>query len=229
MYDDSNMAIRMFEYSFEAARREQIDIDGIPTLPFPEVRVIYLQGGPKTSEYLPLRLLFPDGKSTLFTVPVIRLEDYGPAELEKRKLLVLIPFTILHIREQARRTTDNTELRKLGIELEELVINVKRILERGVSGGLLTNADYDDILFILRNLTDELYRKGKQLKEAEMIGDDKFWEEAYRQRAENRKYEALEQELVRVQQEKDQEQLRNQALEAELRKYKSIYGPVNSE
>jgi hypothetical protein len=86
--NDASMAVRIFEYSFAAAKADQAQEDGVITLTFPKAMVIYLEANSKTPREHSLRLQFPDGTYYTFKAGGFRLSEQSIEDLEEMEKTV---------------------------------------------------------------------------------------------------------------------------------------------
>jgi hypothetical protein len=147
--NDSNMAIRIFEYGYAQALKDRETKGGLIVLPFPRMIVIYLEAGGSTPDVLTVRMRFPDGTEHDFNVKTLKLLDYSVEELAEQGLTALLPFYIIRLRKAACKAKTDEERGKVEADFKELVLQLKDAIERSTGKGLLTD---DDIATLLERL-----------------------------------------------------------------------------
>ncbi|GHV47101.1 hypothetical protein AGMMS49546_36340 [Spirochaetia bacterium] len=163
--NDLNMAIRVFRYGFEESLRSRTVKDGEITLPFPQVRVIYWETTRKTPDKLTLNLVFPDGKIHKYRVKTFKFLDHSIAELEQRKMSILLPFYVLKLRKQVKAAKTSKRRQELAKEMELLLNELTDTAERSARAGILDNHDLADVIKQINRLHHELYQGYNEFKE----------------------------------------------------------------
>ncbi|GHU47067.1 hypothetical protein FACS1894200_01850 [Spirochaetia bacterium] len=169
--DRNLMVIRMFYYDFaEGERNSTIGEDKILTINFPEARVIYLESGPQ-SDSLNLRIKYPNGTSTLYTVPVFKVLEHTVKELEDRKLCLLLPFYALKLRRRIAEAKSGSRRQALFGELSAIRADLEAAVSRSVEAGILNRDDEQKVQDSLEKLFSHLYTKYTEYKGVEsMVG-----------------------------------------------------------
>lgn len=94
--NDERMAFRMWEYDVKLALRNFKLSENQMEFNFPKSCVVYIaRNGNYPEDGLELKINFQDGQHILFKVPVIRLQDYGIDEINRKKLWLFYPFMVL--------------------------------------------------------------------------------------------------------------------------------------
>ena len=130
MYEDEEIEFRVFDYGYRYALREGAGED---ILRFPEPRVIQLyrhNGMPDTKTLI---LDFGIQGSFEYKIPVFKLLEHSIEELSRRRMIILIPFMLLKLRDSLKkeRTLENMEaLRKLVLDDIILSLTVSRLKNR---------------------------------------------------------------------------------------------------
>lgn len=113
--NDRRIVFRMFDYGYgHAFQKREYDGDGY-VLHFPRPVVIYLYYEGTVPDEYTLTLEFDEGKKTFeYTVPVVKLTELSVEELNRRKMVILIPFHLLKLRQWLKEGKVTEEsLRKL--------------------------------------------------------------------------------------------------------------------
>ena len=84
--EDSTMILRMVEYDFAIGLEYAEKEDGIYQFRFPHSCVLYLRGD-NSKDCMNLKLVFPDGQSVNYKVPVLRMQWYSLEELLEKIFL----------------------------------------------------------------------------------------------------------------------------------------------
>ncbi|GHV91139.1 hypothetical protein AGMMS50268_16420 [Spirochaetia bacterium] len=163
--NDLNMAIRVFRYGFEESLRSKTEKDGEITLSFPQVRVIYWETTRKTQDVLTLNLKFPDGKIHKYQVKTFKFLDYSIAELEQRKMSILLPFYVLKLRKQVKAAKTGKRRQELAKEMEILIDQLVHAAKRSANTGVLDNDDSADVIKQMNHLLHEIYQDYNEFKE----------------------------------------------------------------
>ncbi len=169
MYEDGKIIMRVFDYGYRHDLTQQTDPD---ILEFPEPVIVYLYEDSHVPEYQELLIRFGSHGTFTYRVPTIRYLKMDREELERRKLIVLIPFQLLRLREaiEKKRTPENLEALKILIRCDIL-----ESIDKNVAAGNITVYDAR----ILKGITWQLYRHiYKKYDEMEDSGVNQLVEEA---------------------------------------------------
>ena len=130
---DRSMSVRMFEYAAAVGIEGRKIINGKLHIVFPSAGVLYLRGrGGTREENSEIYIDLPDGTSLSYNVKNLMFQQYNVDELFKRKLYLLIPFSLfLYERELPRYEYDRNELKTLTSEFERIVKNLDDLVEAG--------------------------------------------------------------------------------------------------
>jgi hypothetical protein len=168
--DDDTMAFRVFEYAFAFGKQDLQEKDGVLTLRFPQVRVIYLEPTPQTPDVQTLRLEFPDG-SWDYQVKTVKVLGLSIRELMDRKLGLLLPFYVLKIRKRLRKAKSPAARKKLAEELKAIYGELAAAFKRGEAEGSITYRDREKLFEMTEQLHDRLYLGYTEFEEAHMLLD----------------------------------------------------------
>ena len=116
-YDDGDMALRIAEYSFLAARQNAVWNQGHVVMSFPHYSVIYLKSSKRTPKTTTISYVFPDGQRVDHTENNIFLENITKEEIVEKKLFVYVPFYIIRYE---RELTSEKDYEKVLKDLEFL-------------------------------------------------------------------------------------------------------------
>lgn len=108
MYEDEEIELRVLDYGYKHALKLG---RGSNVLHFPEPQIIYLCNSKHISNTTTLILNFAPQGSFHYEIPVYNLLEHTPEELSQHKMIILIPFIILKLKDNIRkkRTPENME------------------------------------------------------------------------------------------------------------------------
>ena len=111
----------MFGYGYEYAKRGAIEVRNRYILKFPSPVIIYLYYETEVPDEYVIELKFDDGKEGYeYKVPVIKLPKMSPQEMDKRNMVILVPFKLLKLREWVAVDKKNSSRKVMKKSPEEL-------------------------------------------------------------------------------------------------------------
>lgn len=159
MYKDEEIEFRVFDYGYRHALRER---EGADVLVFPEPRVIQLYRHSGMPDTKTLFLDFGAQGSFEYRIPVFKLLEHSVEELSRRKMVILLPFMLLKMRDslEKKRTPENMEaLRKLILD------DIISVINENQSAGNITTTDAGRLRRLVRKLYEHLYAHYEELAE----------------------------------------------------------------
>ncbi len=159
MYKDEEIEFRVFDYGYRYALRER---SGGDVLVFLDLRVIQLyrhNGMPDTKTLL---LDFGAQGSFEYKIPVFKLLEHSIEEISRRRMIILMPFMILKLRDSLKRerSPENMEaLRKLILD------DIISVINENQRAGNITAADAGRLRRLIRKLYGHLYAHYEELAE----------------------------------------------------------------
>ena len=158
--EDSTMILRMIEYDFAIGLEYAEKEDGLYQIRFPHSCVLYLRGdNPK--DCMDLKLVFPDGQSVNYKVPVLRMQWYSLEELLEKNLVMLLPFYIIRYEKLREQLEMDGTLRK---ELYTEYRNIERYLEKlFLQNG--QEKSFRDMMELINRITGYIFSKSEKIKE----------------------------------------------------------------
>lgn len=148
--NDSDIIFRMFEYGFGHANRTREKDDDLYVLHFPEPKIIFLYSKGQIPVSYTVTLDFGTQGTFDYKVPAISFLETTPQELNDKKMIILIPFMLLKLRDllQKERSPEN-------------LVVLKNLIQNDIIGSIdenlrVGNITYDDAQ-ILKRLTHKLY------------------------------------------------------------------------
>jgi hypothetical protein len=173
--DDAEIVLRVFDYGYaEGLRTKEADEQRNLRIRFPEAKIIYWEASRKAPDTVTLKLEFPDGGSYDYTVPTFKFLDYDIGELEARKLTILLPFYVLKLRRQVRRTKRPERRAELAAEMRQLMDELVAAVDRGEESGLMREQDMREVLELMERLYKELYQGYGEFKEVDVMLQDRL-------------------------------------------------------
>lgn len=207
MTKDGDIILRMLEYGFSHALKNT-DMD---TLCFPEPLVIYLYNKEHLPDEYSMRIRFGRQAEQIYKVPVYKYQEKSFEELNSKKLIVLIPFQLLKLRQaiEKQRTKENM------YALKNLITHdIMDSLTRNVEAGNITETECMKLRSMILHLYRHIYGSYEELNQE---GVNQMAEEAlifdidildYKIRKLEESFEALENK-------KQSLESKNQSLESE--------------
>ena len=150
MTQDEDIIFRVFDYGYAHARRtgEKDISSGI--LRFPTPKIIYLYTKSPAPDSYDLTLDFGEQGTFLYTVSAFKYLETSPEELTRKKMVILIPFELLKLRDAMKKERSPTNLEALKNLIQNDIIGS---INQNLSVGNITKDDARR----LRRLTQQLY------------------------------------------------------------------------
>ena len=148
---DEDIVFRVFEYGFSHANRNRMQETDKEMLCFPKPKIIYFYASSGIPDEYELRLHFGTQGYFDYKVPVLKYINTTPEELTQKKMIILIPFELMKLRDAIKkeRSPENLEALKNLIQNDILYsININMEL------GNITLSDAQK----LKRLTHQLYK-----------------------------------------------------------------------
>lgn len=169
---DETIALRVFEYCFEEAKKTRNEKENEILLHFAETKVIYLRADKNIPEEYIIRFKMPSGEEFCYKVPVIQLLSKDIPEIVEEKLVLLLPLYQLKMRNITKMTPEN---RKKHIqEFKNMLNNMEHALIQSLNSGLISGGDYAKLLNITGTLYKYLYVNTKNMEEVDEMVEEKF-------------------------------------------------------
>jgi hypothetical protein len=173
--NDENIALRVFEYGWQAGLRGKAVLDNVITVKFPSPMVLYWETTKSTPDTVILRLEFPDGKSYDYEVKSFKFLSHTMKELEEKNLVILLPFYLLKLRKRVNlalklpAAKSKAKLRELVAEMREIEEELMLALERSNKAGVISDSDALEILDHSEKMYEELYSSYDEFMEEESL------------------------------------------------------------
>ena len=163
--DDTTMAIRMIEYDFAIAVENAEKQGRRYRIEFPRSCVLFLRSSGNTPDYLEADVIFPDGKTHVYSIPAIKMADYTKDHIFEKNLLMLLPFYIMRYEKKKHDMCKNPELLQVLLnEYDEIRINLEKELTETGKAELYTN-----LTKLIVKIADHIFKKEEDIRKG--IGD----------------------------------------------------------
>lgn len=163
--DDTTMAIRMIEYDFAIAVENAEKQGRRYRIEFPRSCVLFLRSSGNTPDYLEADVIFPDGKTHVYSIPAIKMADYTKDHIFEKNLLMLLPFYIMRYEKKKHDMRKNLELLQILLdEYDEIRINMEKELTETGKAELYTN-----LTKLIVKIADHIFEKEEDIRKG--IGD----------------------------------------------------------
>jgi len=160
MYPDEEIVMRVFEYGYHHAMTNR---NGKDTLIFPVPKILYLYEDGNAPEYHELQIQFGEQGCFTYRVPTFKYLKMDLEELNRRKLIVLIPFQLLRLRKaiEKERTPENIE------ELKYLISHdIIHTIKENMAAGNITALEGQKLQRITLQLYRHIYEKYEEIEKA---------------------------------------------------------------
>ena len=156
--EDGTMALRMLEYDFSIALEEAVKGGKPYVMRFPAACVLYLRHTIRTPDRLEVRVSVPQGKSFIYTVPVVKVQEYTKEEIFQKRLLLFLPYYIMRYEKEfdiieADKAVFYTNIVKLTTGIADHMLKAHRKARKGVDramGGQVLELESERLLRIGR-------------------------------------------------------------------------------
>jgi hypothetical protein len=168
---DENMALRVFQYAYAYARqnKHRADDDNLITLTMPDAKVFYWETAGRTHEELICRLVFPDKSIHDYTAGTVKVFERSIEEMAATGMTLLLPFSILKIRNEVKKTGLTAGRRgELAEEMAVMLFKIDEVTTREQRRRHISAWDAAQILERTDYLHGKLYGKYPEFKERYM-------------------------------------------------------------
>ena len=163
--DDTTMAIRMIEYDFAIAVENAEKQGRRYRIEFPRSCVLFLRNSGNTPDYLEADVIFPDGKTHVYSIPAIKMADYTKDHIFEKNLLMLLPFYIMRYEKKKHDMRKNPKLLLVLLnEYDEIRTNLEKELTETGKAELYTN-----LTKLIVKIADHIFEKEEDIRKG--IGD----------------------------------------------------------
>ena len=169
MEEDESIILRVFDYGYSHALRNATELAGKYRIKFPEPKVIYLYATHNIPDEYELEIDFGQQGIFPYKVTVCNLQEITTEELNKRKMVILIPFALLRVRAllKKKRSEENKELLKAIIQTD-IIGSINKNLE----AGNITVWDARRLKRYTHKLYEEIYSHYEGMEELNEMTDE---------------------------------------------------------
>ncbi len=162
MENDSDIVFRVFDYGFQHANREHISTDKYYLLNFPEPKIIYLYSSTSIPEKYTLRLNFGNQGHFDYEVSTFNFLTISLEELNQRKLIILIPFQLLKLRDLLAKSRTPETVAQLQKLIEYDILDSIKV---NLSAGNISQNDSRNLIQLTQKLLNHLYARYTETEE----------------------------------------------------------------
>ena len=169
MTEDEDIIFRVFDYGYAHSRRNSSKNVSSGILRFPEPKIIYLYTKSPAPDYYDLILDFGTQGTFLYQVSTFKYLESSPEELTRRKMIILIPFELLKLRDimKKERSPENLEL------LKNLIQNdIIGSINQNLFAGNITIDDARRLRRLTQQLYDHIYSHYEEMEELNEMTDE---------------------------------------------------------
>lgn len=169
---DETIALRVFEYCFEEAKRDrEEDGDGI-TLRFAQTKVVYLQENWGIPPAYTIWFQMPSGEKFRYEVPVMQLLAKSVGEIEEEGLVLLLPLYQLKMRGIKKLSPQKRAGRME--EFKAMLGDIESAFHKALSEGAISEGDGVKLADVLGTVYRHLYSDLKDMEEVNDMVEEKF-------------------------------------------------------
>lgn len=168
---DDEIIFRVFDYGYRnALNNAHSSNDGAEyVLNFPEPKIIYIYSSRQVPDEYELTLDFGTQGTFKYRVQAVKLHTMSIQELNDRKMIILIPFKLLELREGIKKDRSRTNIDALQSLIFDGIIGSIR---KNVELGNITRADGRMLINMTKYLYDYLYAHYSELREVTELTDE---------------------------------------------------------
>lgn len=169
MTTDETIVLRVFKYGFSHANRNLVSNETCSELCFPEPKIIYFAPEKSIPEEYTLRLNFGSQGYFDYKVSAFLFNQISAQELNQKKMIILIPFMLLKLRDamSKSRSKDNLEALKNLIQHDIL-----ESIEENLRLNNITQMDARKLRRYTHKLYEHIYSHYEELEELNEMTDE---------------------------------------------------------
>lgn len=166
---DEDIIFRVFDYGYQhACRNNQKEKDSC-CLVFPEPKIIYLCADNYMPDQYTLKLDFRNQGYFEYKVSVLNYQEISMEELNNKKMVILIPFSLLRLRNALKRDRTPEKLFQLKTLIQDGIIGS---INKNVKVGNITPEDARRLYRLTHKLYDHLYAHYSEMEELNEMTDE---------------------------------------------------------
>ncbi len=168
MTEDDGIVFRVFQYGYSHADRNREIKDGVYLMRFPEPKIIYLCPTDAPDEYV-LKLDYGTQGTFDYRVSTFKYLDMPLEELNQKKMVILIPFQLLRLRDRLAKSRTPEDLD----ELKNLIQNdIIGSIDENVRVGNITVDDARRLKRLTHRLYEHIYSHYQEMEELNEMTDE---------------------------------------------------------
>jgi len=169
MTNDETIVLRVFEYGFSHANRNSIIHATYSELCFPEPKIIYLAPEDSIPEEYTLRLNFGSQGHFDYRVNAFLFNQISVEELNRKKLIILIPFMLLKLRDVMSKSRLKHNLEALKNLIQH---DILESIEENLRLGNITQSDARKLKRYTHKLYEHIYSHYEEMEELNEMTDE---------------------------------------------------------
>lgn len=172
--EDEDIVFRVFDYGYAHAIKQINNFppdssSGSQTLYFPEAKIIYLFSKPQLPDQYCLNLDFGSQGSFSYNVTTFKLMDYTIEELNKKKMIILIPFVLLKFRDKFKKKRANEDI----LSLKRLIFDdIITSIDQNMNDKNITENDAYKLKRLTHRLYEHLFAHYPEMEELNEMTDE---------------------------------------------------------
>jgi len=180
LYEDDDIVMRVFDYGYKHSIMNQYEPD---ILHFPEPKIVYFGNTKKVPDTYTLTIDFGEQGQFKYKVKTFKYQEYSVEEINNKKMIILIPFELLRLRDLLKKDHSEKNL----IALKKLIHNdIIGSIQMNHSVGNITGSDAGRLIQLTKLLYKHLYSDYTQMEVIEDMDEsiileydhlDKMYEE----------------------------------------------------
>ena len=180
VYEDDDIVMRVFDYGYKHSIRNRSEPD---VLHFPEPRVVYFGDTRKVPDIYTLTIDFGEQGQFEYKVKTFKYQEHSVSEINNKKMIILIPFELLRLRDLLKKDHSEENLRTLKKLIHNDIIGS---IQMNLSVGNITGSDAGRLFQLTKLLYEHLYSEYTQMEVVEEMDEsiileydhlDKLYEE----------------------------------------------------
>ncbi len=150
------ISIRMVEYDTHIAilygskcKRK----NGSCILRYPYSIIIYLENNDTIPNQSLCQMHFPNGTETLYSIPIVKVQDYTLQDIQKHHLSIFLPFVLLRFRPRLKAKKNKLTEKELTMFVNKIILALNNeLLEK-----YITQRQYKDYINYIRMAADQIF------------------------------------------------------------------------
>lgn len=160
MEKEDGISVRMFEYDINISLLYGLGEDvKTQDLHFPSSIILYLGTNSRVPDKEHCRIIMADNSEIVYTVPVIKVQDYSLQEIKENHLTIFLPYTFLRFRPRLRTKNNKVSKKELTMFVKEVII----VLKYELSEGNITYWQYNDYINYICMAVEQVFIHYPQL------------------------------------------------------------------